>query len=125
AIHYSEKSLHEFFQEGSDYNQIQALFALAYVYEHTGEANKILEVLAEIEPLLEVNSDDLIESKYYKLLAEGYYQRGDYEDALRYAEKSLKLLRNSEQNLSVNHLDDLLFRIHYLLGNRETADSIY
>src|SRR5690606_22408842 len=125
AIKYSNKSIHEFIKIESPYNQMRALFTLADIYEKKKETDKVLEVLAKVRPLLKGNPDNLMLANYYKLLAEAYYERNEFKKALSYAEYSASLLREGGQLKSVNHLDEILFRIHYILGNREIADSLY
>jgi len=125
AIKTSQQSLHEFTLIESTYNQMRALFTLANVYKASNQTDKIIEVLTRVEPLLEENSDDLMKANYYKLLAETLYQKGQFKEALTFAEKATRILKAGGENLSANNLEDLLFRIHYLLGNRETADSLY
>jgi len=125
AIDFSNKSLQEFIKVKSTYNQMRALFTLADVYEQKKESTKVLEVLTQVRPLLKENPDDLMKANYYKLLAEAYYEQNEFKKALSYAEYASSLLKGGGQTQSVNHLNEILFRIHYILGNRVIADSLY
>ena len=125
AIENSLKSYQEFLAVGSTYNEMRALFTLADVYKDIKNVPKVLEVLSQIKPLLADNPDDLMKANYYKLLAEAYYEKDEYKKALAYAEHAADLLRKGGQSKSVNDLEEILFRLHYVLGNRKAADSLY
>lgn len=125
AIENSILAYDEFVFVGSSYNQMSALFALANVYEKTKQSDEILHVLSKIRPLLKQNSDNLMKSNYYRLLAETYYEQDDFKKALSYAEYAATLLRESGVKKGTNNLDEILFRLHYILGNKEIADSLY
>src|SRR5690606_16897907 len=64
-------------------------------------------------------------ANYYKLLAEYYFRKGEFTKSLNYAEYAANLLRDGGQTKSVNAMDEILFRLHYILGNRKVADSLY
>ncbi|WP_118196362.1 sensor histidine kinase [Albibacterium indicum] len=125
AIEYSQRSAEEFKAIHSTYNQMRALFTLAQVYREIEEPLKIQQVLAEIEPLLNENSDNLMKANYAKLLSEAYYLQDKFEESLVHAEEASELLRLGGQTQGVFHMSDLLFRLYYLLGDRAKADSIY
>lgn len=125
AIDHSLRSVAEFKAVKSTYNQMRALFTLAQVYEQTQRADEVLNVLQKVEPLLNENTDDLMEANYFKLLAEALYQNEQYEQSLVYAQRASDLLSKGGQTMGVNHMEDLLFRLNYLLGDRVVGDSLY
>lgn len=125
AIVNSEKSFQEFASNQGSYNQVLALFTLADSYKETKEIEKALEISFQIKYLMQNNSDDLIRLNYYKLLAEIFYEKGQLEESLAMAEKAMKLLKSDTHIIDYNRVQSLLFKIHYLLGNRTVADSIY
>jgi len=125
AIEYSERSASEFKAINSTYNQMRALFTLAQVYRALSQPLKIHQVLADIKPLLNENSDNLMKANYSKLLSEAYYLEDNFEESLVHANEASELLRLGGQTQGVFHMSDLLFRLHYLLGDRQKADSIY
>ena len=125
AIENSQKSFQEFASNQDSYNQILALFTLADSYKETKEIEKALEISVQIKYLMQNNSDDLTKLNYYKLLAEVFYQKGQLEESLAFAEQAMKLLNSDTHTIGYNRIQGLLFKIHYLLGNRSTADSIY
>jgi two-component sensor histidine kinase len=125
AIEQSQKSLQEFRVVKSTYNQMRALFTLAQVYEETQRTDEVLKVLRQVEPLLSENADDLMEANYYKLLSEALYQNEKYEEALIHAERAAELLSKGGQTMGVHLMEEMLFRLNYLLGNRAAGDSLY
>lgn len=125
AIKYSKRSAAEFKSINSSYNQMRALYTLAQVYRALEEPSEIHQVLTQIKPLLNDNSDNLMKANYAKLLSEAYYLEDNFEESLVHAEEASELLRAGGQTQGVFHMSDLLFRLHYLLGNRKKADSIY
>src|SRR5690606_19607099 len=91
AIDYSNKSLREFSKVGNTFDQMQALYASANIYKQRKEASKILNVLAQVRPLLKESPDNQMKSTYYELLAEAYFQQDEYKKALSYAEYASSL----------------------------------
>lgn len=125
AIDYSRRSAAEFKSIGSSYNQMRALFTLAQVYKALEKPAEIHHVLAQVKPLLQENSDNLMKANYSKLLSEAYYLEDNFEESLIAAKEASELLRAGGQTQGIYHMSNLLFRLHYLLGNRVKADSIY
>src|SRR5690606_33353093 len=75
--------------------------------------------------LLKESPDNQMKSTYYELLAEAYFQQDEYKKALSYAEYASSLLIAGTDKNRLEHLNEILFRIHYMLGNRVIADSLY
>lgn len=125
AIEKAEQAYDAFASDSSTYNQMRALFSLANIYEKLYDREKTVETLARIRPFLKENPDDLMKANYYKLLAEYYFRKGEFTKSLNYAEYAANLLREGGQTRNVNDMDEILFRLHYILGNRKIADSLY
>lgn len=125
AIIASQQSVAEFRAVESSYNEMRALFTLAQVYKALAMPEEVHKVLAQVKPLLNKNSDNLMKANYSKLLSETYYLEDNFEESLVHAEEATELLRRGGQTQGVQDMADVLFRLHYLLGNRAEADSIY
>src|SRR5690606_11205871 len=110
AIDYSQRSAAEFKSIGSSYNQRRALFTLAQVYKALEKPAELHHVLAQVKPLLQENSDNLMKANYSKLLSEAYYLEDNFEESLIAAKEASELLRAGGQTQGVYHMSNLLFR---------------
>lgn len=125
AIEDSQKSFRYFADNQDHNNQVLALFTLADSYKEMNKIDKASEISVQIEHLMQDDFDDLTKLNYYKLLADVFYRKGQLKEALAFAEQATRLLNSDTHTIGYNRIQGLLFKIHYLLGNRKVADSIY
>lgn len=125
AEKYARRSIESFRKINSTYNEMRALFVLGGVYVKERDSDKLLGLLAEVQPKLRTVPDGLLQANYDKLYAETFFMKGDFKEALLHAERSSHLLGTGGQTQGVIELNKLKYRIYYALGDILKADSLY
>lgn len=107
-----------------DYQDSPYMYNLAVCFLENGDYDKAIETGLRVKEIREKYGNMSLISNSYKLLAKAYRQKGEMNEALRYATQSNIIQKEigGEDNLSLSDSYDYLAKISRDMGNYKEAE---